>query len=212
MRIICFLALSAVLPAQEPGGLKPGDARPPVNNEKAVMALARNVQRELIRLPQYSLFDHLRFGIKGYTIYLRGFASRPTLKADAERVVKSVEGVEKVVNEIEVLPLSRADEDVRAGVYVAIYGHPALARYNPNRGVPLLPSLSRGTMGITTDPPPGYHPIHILVKNGQVTLEGVVANTGDRTIAEMQANGVFGAFSVTNNLIAASEEGKPKKR
>lgn len=212
MRIICLLAMSAASFAQEPGGLKPGDARPPVNNEKAVMALARNVQRELIRLPQYSLFDHLRFGIKGYTIYLRGFASRPTLKADAERVVKGIEGVEKVVNEIEVLPLSRADDDVRVGVYVAVYGHPALARYNPNRGVPLMPSLTRGTMGITADPPPGFHPIHILVKNGQVTLEGVVANTGDRTIAEMQANGVFGAFSVTNNLIAASEEGKPKKR
>jgi len=175
------------------------------------MALARNVQRELIRMPNYGLFDNLRFGIKGYTVYLRGFASRPTLKSDAERIVQKIEGVEKVVNEIEVLPLSPMDDDVRLTVYLAIYGHPALARYNPNRGVPLFPSLARRTMGITQDPPPGFHPIHIIVKNGNVTLEGVVTNTGDRTIAELQANGSQ-AFSVTNNLIAASEEGKPKKR
>jgi osmotically-inducible protein OsmY len=72
--------------------------------------------------------------------------------------------------------------------------------------------MTRRTMGITQDPPPGFHPIHIVVRNGQVTLEGVVANTGDRTIAELQANGVPGAFSVTNNLISASEESKPRKR
>lgn len=210
---VCFLAFVACsLYAQESGGLKPGDARPPAANEKAVVALARNVQRELMRLPEYGLFDNLKFGIKDYTVYLRGFASRPTLKSTAERVVKGIEGVEKVVNEIEVLPLSPADDDIRWRVYVAIYGHPALARYNPNRGTPLFPSMTRRTMGITQDPPPGFHPIHIVVRNGQVTLEGVVANTGDRTIAELQANGVPGAFSVTNNLIAASEESKPRKR
>ncbi len=211
MRLLVFSLLAISLHAQEAGGLKSGDSRPPVTNEKAVMALARNVQRELIRLPQYGLFDNLRFGIKGYTVYLRGVASRPTLKSDAERVVKALEGVEKVVNEIEVLPLSPFDDDIRLSVYRAIYGHPALARYNPNRGTPLFPSLARRTMGITQDPPPGFHPIHIIVKNGNVTLEGVVANTGDRTIAEIQANG-SSAFSVTNNLIAANEEGKPKKR
>ena len=212
MRVFALALLSVSLYAQEAGGLKPGDARPPVSNEKAVIALARNVQRELLRLPEYSLFDNLRFGIKDYTVYLRGSASRPTLKSTAERVVKGIEGVEKVVNEIEVLPLSPADDDVRWRVYVAIYGHPALARYNPNRGTPLFPSMTRRTMGITQDPPPGFHPIHIIVKNGHVTLEGVVANTGDRTIAELQANSAPGAFSITNNLIAASEEGKPKKR
>lgn len=211
MRLLVFSLLAISLHAQEAGGLKPGDSRPPVTNEKAVMALAGNVQRELIRLPQYGLFDNLRFGIKGYTVYLRGVASRPTLKSDAERVVKALEGVEKVINEIEVLPLSPFDDDVRLSVYRAIYGHPALARYNPNRGVPLFPSLAGRTMGITQDPPPGFHPIHIIVKNGNVTLEGIVANTGDRTIAEIQANG-SSAFSVTNNLIAANEEGKPKKR
>jgi len=219
MRVFTLLLLSTSLFAQESGGkpketggLKPGDSRPPTADEKAVVALARNVQRALLRLPEYNLFDHLRFGIKDYTVYLRGYASRPTLKSVAERVVKGIEGVEKVVNEIEVLPLSPADDDIRWGVYAAIYGHPSLARYNPNRGVGLFPSMTRRTMGITQDPPPGFHPIHILVRNGQVTLEGVVDNTGDRTIAELQANGVFGAFSITNNLIAASEEGKPIKR
>lgn len=158
MRLLVFSLLAISLHAQEAGGLKPGDSRPPVTNEKAVMALARNVQRELIRLPQYGLFDNLRFGIKGYTVYLRGVASRPTLKSDAERVVKALEGVEKVINEIEVLPLSPFDDDVRLSVYRAIYGHPALARYNPNRGVPLFPSLAGRTMGITQDPPRAFTP------------------------------------------------------
>lgn len=211
MRLFALSLLAVSLWAQEAGGLKPGGVRPPASDEKAVMALARNVQRELIRMPNYGLFDNLRFGIKGYTVYLRGFASRPTLKSDAERVVKTLEGVEKVINEIEVLPLSPLDDDIRLAVYRAVYGHPALARYNPNRGTPLFPSLAGRTMGITQDPPPGFHPIHIIVKNGNVTLEGVVTNTADRTIAELQANG-SSAFSVTNNLIAASEEGKPKKR
>jgi len=211
MRLFALSLLAVSLCAQEAGGLKAGGVRPSASDEKAIMALARNVQRELIRMPNYGLFDNLRFGIKGYTVYLRGFASRPTLKSDAERIVQKIEGVEKVVNEIEVLPLSPMDDDVRLTVYRAIYGHPALSRYNPNRGVPLFPSLARRTMGITQDPPPGFHPIHIIVKNGNVTLEGVVTNTGDRTIAELQANG-SSAFSVTNNLIAASEEGKPKKR
>lgn len=211
MRLFALSLLAVSIYAQEAGGLKPGGVRPPATDERAVISLARNVQRELIRMPNYGLFDSLRFGIKGYTIYLRGYASRPTLKADAERIVQKIEGVEKVVNEIEVLPLSPMDDDVRLSVYRSIYGHPALSRYNPNRGAPLFPSLARRTMGITQDPPPGYHPIHIIVKNGNVTLEGVVTNTGDRTIAELQANGSQ-AFSVTNNLIAANEEGKPKKR
>jgi len=111
-------------------------------------------------------------------VTLTGQVSRPTLKSDAENVVKQIEGVEKVVNQIEVLPVSPNDDRLRMAVYRTIYGHVALNRY-ALRAVP---------------------PIHIIVKNGNVTLEGVVANEADRNIANIQANSVPGVFAVTNNL------------
>jgi hypothetical protein len=111
-----------------------------------------------------------------------------------------------VVNEIEVLPNSPNDERVRAGAYVRVYGHPTLSRYNPNRGTPLFSSIARRNFGISSDPPPGRHPIHIIVKNGHVTLEGAVAREGDKTIAGLQADSTPGAFSVTNNLVVEQAE------
>lgn len=179
---------------------------PAAPDEKAVLRIARELQREIVRLPNYGLFDDLRFGIKGTEVILKGSASRPTLKDSAERVAKKIEGVEKVTNQIEVLPLSRQDDDIRIRTYVAIYGHPSLSRYNPNRGTPLFQSRASLATGITNDPPPGWHPIHIIVKNGNIWLEGVVDTTGDRTIAELQANGVQGAFQVTNNLQVPNKE------
>lgn len=179
-------------------------------SERTVLRIAEQVQKNIVQLPNYGLFDDIRFGIKGNTVILKGYASRPTLKESAERVVKNIEGVESVTNQIEVLPLSRADDDVRVRTYIAIYGHPTLSRYNPNRGSPIFRSQASQMMGITTDPPPGYHPIHIIVKNGKVTLEGVVDTIGDRTIAELQANAVPGAFEVTNNLLVPEKvTGKP---
>ena len=164
--------------------------------------LAEQIRKEIVTLPSYSLFDNISYLLEdgGSTVVLRGQAAKPTLKTSAERVVTRLEGVEKVVNEIEVLPNSPNDERVRAGVYVRIYGHPALSRYNPNRGTPLFSSPARRNFGISADPPPGRHPIHIIVKNGNVTLEGVVENEQDKTIAGLQANSTPGAFSVTNNL------------
>ena len=94
--------------------------------------------------------------------------------------MKKIEGVETVDNEIEVLPLSPNDDRIRAGVYARIYGNPALQRYTSNRGGSARwRSLTRRTMGITNDPPTGYHAIHIIVKNGNVALKGVVDNSGD---------------------------------
>jgi osmotically-inducible protein OsmY len=139
-------------------------------------------------------------------VLLQGQVAKPTLKTSAERVVQRLEGVEHVINEIEVLPNSPNDEDVRAGVYARVYGHPSLSRYNPNRGTPVFPSTARRNFGISTDPPPGAHPIHIIVKNGNVTLEGVVDNEGDKTIAGLQANSTPGAFSVTNNLVVSQDD------
>ncbi len=136
------------------------------------------VRREIVTLPYYGVFDNVSFRVEGDTVYLMGHVNRPTLKSSAANVVKRIEGVNRVVNEIEVLPLSRHDDLVRVGVLRAVYSQSGLQRY----GYGANPS------------------IHIIVKNGHVTLEGVVANQMDRNIAGIRANGVFGAFGVTNNL------------
>jgi hyperosmotically inducible protein len=131
-------------------------------------------------LPYYNIFDNLSFRVDpGGAVTLMGQVTTPVLKSDAGNVVKRVEGVTSVSNQIEVLPLSDMDWQTRRAVARAIYGYPALSdRY----GFQAMPS------------------IHILVKNGHVDLEGVVANQGDKNIAGIQANSVPGVFSVTNNL------------
>ena len=147
-------------------------------NQRPTDRLTREVRHELVMLPYYGVFDNLAYRVDGRHVTLYGQVTRPTLKSDAENVVKSIEGVEGVTNNIEVLPLSPNDDRVRLAVYRAIYGDPALQRYQ----LSAVPS------------------IHIIVKNGNVTLEGVVANEGDRNIANIRANGVPGVFSVTNHL------------
>ncbi len=147
-------------------------------SERGVQRLQREVRHELVMLPYYGVFDNLLFKVDGYAVTLLGQVTRPTLKSDAEKVVKQIEGVERVVNQIEVLPLSPNDDRIRFAVYRAIYSHAVLQRY-AFQSVP---------------------PIHIIVKGGQVTLEGVVASEMDRNVANIQANGVSGVFSVTNNL------------
>ncbi len=140
--------------------------------------LEKEVRRELVTLPWYSLFDSLSFRIDGETVTLTGKVTRPTLKFSAENVVNNIEGVEKVVNEIQVLPLSSVDDRLRLALYRSIYGHTALQLLSI-RAVP---------------------PIHIIVENGKVTLEGMVGNQMQKNIAGVQANTVSGVFSVTNNL------------
>jgi hyperosmotically inducible periplasmic protein len=140
--------------------------------------LIRQVRHELVMLPYYGVFDNLSYRVDGGKVTLLGQVTRPTLKSSAENVVKDIEGVGQVDNQIKVLPLSPNDDRVRIAVYRAIYGQTALNRY-ALQAVP---------------------PIHIIVENGNVTLEGVVANEGDRNIANIQANGVSGVFAVVNNL------------
>ena len=149
-----------------------------MDSGRARSRIEREVRHELVMLPFYGVFDNLSFRVNGGTVTLMGQVTRPTLKTDAERVVTAIEGVERVVNDIEVLPLSSYDDKIRLATYRAIYGHTALNRYV----LQAVPS------------------IHIVVKNGTVTLEGVVANEGDKNIAGLQANSVPGVFSVTNNL------------
>lgn len=201
---LLILGLSMVVLAQTP------TSPPSGMSETAMLRMSERIRKEILSLNNYGLFDDIRFSIKDYVVTLRGQASRPTLKTSIENAVKRLEGVEKVVNEIEVLPLNSLDDSIRLRTYIAIYGHPALARYNPNRGTPVLGTLAQRAGGITNDPPPGWHPIHILVKNGNVRLEGVLQNSGDVTIAFLQANAVPGTFVVENNL-RAIEEAKPKR-
>jgi hyperosmotically inducible protein len=129
-------------------------------------------------LPYYGVFDNLAYKVEGSTVTLMGQVSRPTLKSDAENVVKKIEGVEHVKNEIEVLPVSPNDNRIRRAVFRAIYSDPTMDRY----AIQAVP------------------PIHIIVKNGNVALEGVVATEADKNIAGIRANGVSGVFSVANNL------------
>lgn len=177
----------------------------PVEVPAQLMRLVQEVQRSLLRLTEYSLFDDLRFSVKGSTVILSGQASRPILKSAAESAVKRIEGVEKVENRIEVLPYTAFDEDIRLRAYLAIYSHPALNRYDPNRGTPLFRSLASRQAGISLDPPIGYHPIHIIVSNSRVKLTGVVQNIGDKTIAGLVANNLAAVFEVQNELAVADE-------
>ena len=141
--------------------------------------IARQVRHQLLMLPYYGIFDDIAFGVQGGTVTLQGAVTRPTLKSDAQNVTRRVEGVTQVVNNIEVLPLSPMDDQIRYAEYRAIYGDPSIStRY----GYRALPS------------------IHIIVKNGHVTLEGVVANQGDKNLINIRANGVANVFSVQNEL------------
>jgi len=140
--------------------------------------IVREVRHELRMLPYYTVFDNLAYKVNGGTVTLLGEVTRPTLKSDAENVVKHIEGVESVQNNIEVLPESPMDWQIRKATFRAIYGQPGFEQY----GFQAQPS------------------IHIIVKNGHVTLTGVVMNEGDKTRANLAANSVPGVFSVTNDL------------
>jgi len=150
-----------------------------ISSNRSENRIAREIRHELLSLPYYGVFDDLAFRVDGSTVTLLGAVNRPTLKSDAERVAKSVEGVTQVVNDIEVLPLSPMDDQIRMAIYQAIYSQSSLSTRYGFRSIPS---------------------IHILVKNGNVTLEGVVANQADKDVINLAAKGVPNVFSVTNNL------------
>ncbi len=172
------------------------------------LTIVREVQHKLLSLARYSVFDSLSFGIRGRTVILEGFASRPVLKSDAESAVKSIPGVTSVDNQIKVLPLSPMDDRIRAAVYRRIYSQPTLRKYTGSPvGFGRLPS---GPGGITQNPPLGYNAIHIIVDNGHVTLTGVVDNETDSNIAYIQANSTPGTFAVDNDLRIAGKSAAAK--
>ena len=140
--------------------------------------IEKEVRHELLMLPYFGVFDNIAYRVDGYNVTLLGQVVRPTLKSDAGNVVKHIEGVEHVDNQIEVLPVSPMDDQLRRRLFRAIYGYPALEKY---------------ALGV-------QKPIRIIVKNGRVDLEGVVDNEADKNLAGLRANGVSGTFEVTNNL------------
>jgi len=156
-----------------------------VNGAPDESKIAKEVRHQLVTLPYYGVFDDLAFRVDGGTVTLLGAVTRPVLKDDAGKAVKRVDGVTQVINNIEVLPLSPMDDQIRRAEYRAIYGDPSLSDRYGFRAVPS---------------------IHIIVRNGHVSLEGVVANQADKTVVNARANGVPGVFSVTNNLLVESEK------
>ena len=148
-------------------------------SERGQERLIREVRHELVMLPYYSVFDNLEYRVEGDVVTLQGQVTRPTLRSDAERAVMRIEGVTNVVNTIEVLPLSPADDQIRRAVYRALFAEAS--------------TLFRYGMGAVP-------PIHIIVKNGRVTLVGVVYNEADKNTATLLASRASGTFSLTNSL------------
>lgn len=147
-------------------------------SDRTQAQMEKEVRHEILMLPYFDVFDNIEFRVDGAKVTLLGQVTRPTLKNDAGNVVKRIEGVQNVSNDIEVLPVSQNDDRLRIALYRSIYGYSALQRY-------ALPVIK---------------PIRIVVKNGHVTLEGVVSNEADKNLVKLRANGVSGVFSVTNNL------------
>jgi hyperosmotically inducible protein len=156
-----------------------GTQTPMQQRRAAIQAqLRKEVRHVLVMQPFYSVFDNLEYKVDGDRVTLMGQVVNPTLKADAAAAVTALEGVRSVDNQIEVLPVSPNDDRIRRAEFRAIYSEPGMEKY----AIQAVP------------------PIHIIVKNGRVTLVGVVANEMDKTLANMRANSVSGVFSVTNNL------------
>lgn len=140
--------------------------------------IAKETRHEILMLPYLDVFDNIEYRVEGDKVTLLGQVTQPILKSSAEAAVKSIEGVESVSNRIEVLPLSPNDDRLRLASYRAIYGFAPLRRY-------ALPVIK---------------PIRIVIKNGNLTLEGVVDSETDKNLVYIRAAGVHGVFSVTNNL------------
>ena len=165
------------------------------------------IRGELLHLPYYGVFDFIAFSYNKGVVTLQGYAYQVSLKIDAERAVKRASGVDQVVDKIEDLPPSAMDDDLRWKTYYAIYRDPSLSRYAPGGGMlwghrhPFGPGFQ--ALGPTRFPgtePAGDYPIHIIVKNGRITLLGVVDNEGDKNIAGIKAH-ISGAFGVQNDLV-----------
>ena len=169
------LCSTGIVSAQQQNSQK----TPPTRGSQNYQAwLTKEVHHELALVPWYTVFDNLEYRVDGNNVTLLGQVVRPSVKSDAESAVKSIEGIGTVDDHIEVLPPSPMDDQTRLAEYHAIYSEPSLQRYG-------LGSMQS---------------IHIVVKNGHVTLVGTVANAADKNVANIRANGVADVFSVQNDL------------
>ena len=181
---VTFLAIATFAVAQNsaPSSMQHDPQAAPMQRDqpsaRSQERIQKEVRHELLMLPWFGVFDNISYKVDGYNVTLYGQVVRPSLKSDSENVVKHIEGVERVDNKIEVLPPSPMDDRLRIQLFHAIYGYEPLQKY---------------ALGV-------QKPIRIIVKNGHVTLEGVVDNEADKNAAGIRANGVPGIFSVTNNL------------
>lgn len=166
--LLLILGLPSMLGAQSERPIPP----------QAEQRIAREVRHQVLLLPYYNVFDNITFSVQGYNVTLMGEVTNGAVKSDAGNVVKQIEGVQHVNNQIEVLPPSTMDDGLRLRLYRAIYGFPSLEKY----AMPVI------------------KPIRIIVKMGRVTLEGVVDSQADKDMVNLRANTVPGIFSVTNNL------------
>src|SRR3982074_2980323 len=178
--VLILVALSLTIPVLTNGHIR--QTAKDTQETKSSQNLVREVRHQLLLLPYYTVFDNLAFKVDGDHVTLEGQVTRPTLKSDAEAAVKSIEGISGVTNNIEVLPPSPMDDQLRRALYRAIYGDPQLSKY----GWSSMPS------------------IHIIVKSGRVSLEGVVDNEADKNLAGLRASSVPNVFEVKNNLVVKS--------
>ncbi len=176
MMYLAFLVAFALIPLANAQTLQ-GTTRRSTGLEK----LEKEVRHELVMLPYYTRFDAIEYKVEGDKVTLSGWVTRPTLKSDAENVLKQVEGIETIVNRIEVLPLSPNDDRIRRSLFYALFGWDS--------------PLYRYAVGSADN-------IRMIVKNGNVTLVGNVASDFEKNIAEVRANQVPGVFSVTNRLVS----------
>jgi hyperosmotically inducible protein len=171
---LCLLTLTSLAIAQDQHDKDQRD-QPSARSQERIQ---KEVRHELLMLPYFTVFDNIAYKVDGFSVTLLGQVTRPVTKSDAENVVKRIEGVEHVDNQIEVLPPSPMDDRIRQRLFRSIYGYPSLQKY---------------ALGV-------QKPIRIIVKNGRVSLEGVVDSEADKNLAGIRANSVSGIFSVTNNL------------
>jgi hyperosmotically inducible protein len=179
-RILCwgFVGLMGLVIASAGMAQSSGGAQPSTGSQRMQERISREVYHELVMLPQLSIFDNLQYKADGSKVTLMGQVRNAILKDSAEKVVRKIEGVESVDNQIEILPPSPNDDKIRTQVARALFNDDRLFRYS---------------MG-------SVPPIHIIVKGGHVALEGVVDSQGDKDTANIRANGVPGVFSVENHL------------
>jgi len=173
------------------------------------------IRRELLQLPYYGVFDFLAFSYDKGTVRIMGYAYHTTLKHDAVRAAKRASGVDQVIDEIEELPLSQFDDELRWKAYYAIYRDPFLSRYAPGGGLLWGHRHPFGggfhAMDLRRFPgmePLGDYPLHIIVRHGSITLLGVVDNESDKVVAGMRAREVPGSFGVENELVVDKSERK----